>query len=72
MWILDSASKKQNKGTGNGDFARRIAEEIIAVVEGKSALWDKRTSVHKIATSARINLGFGSRTKNITIRRLYN
>ncbi|PSK42738.1 37S ribosomal protein S7, mitochondrial [Elsinoe australis] len=60
-WILDSASKKTNKGTGKFDFSRRIADEIVAVVEGKSALWDRRTSVHKVATTARSNLGFGMR-----------
>ncbi|KAF4555032.1 Ribosomal protein S7p/S5e-like protein [Elsinoe fawcettii] len=57
-WILDSASKKPNKGTGKFDFSRRIADEIVAVIEGKSALWERRTSVHKVATTARSNLGF--------------
>ncbi|KAF2220481.1 ribosomal protein S7 domain-containing protein [Elsinoe ampelina] len=60
-WILDSASKKPNKGTGKWDFSRRVADEIIAVVEGKSALWERRTGVHKVATTARSNLGFGQR-----------
>lgn len=57
-WVLESASKKANKGTGRSDFARRIAEELVSIVEGKSALWDRRVNVHKVATSARSNLGF--------------
>ncbi|PNS16426.1 37S ribosomal protein S7, mitochondrial [Sphaceloma murrayae] len=61
IWILDAASKKANKGTGKFDFSRRVADEIVAVVEGKSALWDRRTGVHKIATTARSNLGFKGR-----------
>ena len=62
-WVLDAASKKQNRGTGRGDFARRIAEELVAIVEGRSALWDRRQNVHKVATSARVNIGFGQRRR---------
>lgn len=57
-WVLEAASKKTNRGTGRADFARRIADELIAVVEGRSALWDRRTNVHKVATTARSNIGF--------------
>lgn len=63
QWILDAASKKPNRGTGRADFARRIADELIAVVEGRSQLWDRRTNVHKVATTARSNIGFGSRRR---------
>jgi small subunit ribosomal protein S7 len=56
MWILDAASKKRSKGSGNGQFAQRVAEEIIAVVEGKSGAWEKRQGVHKLGTAARVNL----------------
>lgn len=58
-WILDAASKKKSRGSGKDMFAQRVAEEIVSVVEGKSGAWDKRTGVHKLATTARSNLTFG-------------
>lgn len=59
MWVLDAASKKKSRGSGRGQLAQRIAEELVAVVEGRSSIWEKRTGVHKIATTARSNLKFG-------------
>ncbi|EKD20490.1 putative 30S ribosomal protein S7 [Drepanopeziza brunnea f. sp. 'multigermtubi' MB_m1] len=56
QWILDAANKKESKGSGRGQFAQRVANEIISVVEGKSSVWDKRGLVHKTGTSARVNL----------------
>ena len=58
-WILDAASKRKSRSSGKSMFATRVAEEIVAVVEGKSSAWEKRTGVHKIATTARSNLTFG-------------
>ncbi len=59
MWILDAASKKRSRGSGKGQFAQRVAEEVISVVEGRSAVWEKRQLVHKTGTSARANLNYG-------------
>lgn len=56
LWILDAVSKKPSMGSGRDQFAHRLASEIIAVVEGRSAVWDKRGQVHKLATAARANL----------------
>ncbi|KAL8674729.1 MAG: hypothetical protein Q9168_000887 [Polycauliona sp. 1 TL-2023] len=56
MWILDSASKKPSRGSGRGGFAQKVAEEVIAIVEGRSGVWDRRGGVHKLAVSARANL----------------
>ncbi|KAL8982389.1 MAG: hypothetical protein Q9205_003088 [Flavoplaca limonia] len=56
MWILDSASKKPSRGSGRGGFAQKVAEEVIAVVEGRSGVWDRRGGIHKLAVSARANL----------------
>ena len=61
QWILDAANKKKSRGSGRGQFAQRVAEEIISVVEGRSAAWDRRGGVHKLATGARANLAFGTR-----------
>ncbi|KAK7402388.1 hypothetical protein QQX98_011853 [Neonectria punicea] len=57
QWILDVVNKKPSKGSGRKQFPTRIAEEIIAVVEGRSGVWEKRKQVHKLGTSARANVG---------------
>lgn len=56
-WILDVIDKKPSKGSGLKQFPHRIAEEIIAVVEGRSSVWEKRRQVHKLGTAARANVG---------------
>ncbi|KAK3342493.1 ribosomal protein S7 domain-containing protein [Neurospora tetraspora] len=55
-WILDVVNKKPSKGSGRTMFAHRVAEEIVAVVEGRSSVWDKRLLVHKLGTANRANL----------------
>ncbi|EFQ33558.1 30S ribosomal protein S7 [Colletotrichum graminicola M1.001] len=55
-WILDAVNKKPSKGSGRTQFAHRLAEEIIAVVEGRSGVWDKRLALHKLGTATRANL----------------
>ncbi|KAI9780593.1 MAG: hypothetical protein M1816_002813 [Peltula sp. TS41687] len=59
-WILEAASKRKSRGSGQGQFAQRVAEELIAVVEGRSGVWERRTAVHKLGISARANIGFGT------------
>ncbi|OQO13338.1 hypothetical protein B0A48_01566 [Cryoendolithus antarcticus] len=61
MWILDAVEKKKSRSSGRNTFAQRVAEELIGVVEGKSGVWVKRDAVHKLATTARSNLNFGSK-----------
>lgn len=56
-WILDVIEKKPSKGSGKKQFPHRIAEEIVAVVEGRSGVWEKRKQVHKLGTAARANVG---------------
>ncbi|KAK4242808.1 ribosomal protein S7 domain-containing protein [Achaetomium macrosporum] len=56
QWILDVVNKKKSKGSGRTMFPHRVAEEIVAVVEGRSSVWDKRLQVHKAGTSNRANL----------------
>ncbi|KAK5995158.1 Small ribosomal subunit uS7m-like protein [Cladobotryum mycophilum] len=56
QWILDVVVKKPSKGSGRSQFGHRIAEEIIAVVEGRSSVWEKRKLVHKLGTAARANV----------------
>ncbi|KAJ2975023.1 hypothetical protein NQ176_g5747 [Zarea fungicola] len=55
-WILEAVEKKPSKGSGRTQFAHRLAEEIIAVVEGRSSVWDKRKLTHKQGTTARANV----------------
>lgn len=56
QWILAAAEKRRNVGSGKGSLAQRIAQEVIAVVEGRSAIWDKRNAIHKLGISARANI----------------
>ncbi|KAK0707430.1 ribosomal protein S7 domain-containing protein [Lasiosphaeris hirsuta] len=56
QWILDVVNKKPTKGSGRAMFPNRVAEEIVAVVEGRSGVWDKRQLMHKQGTAARANL----------------
>jgi small subunit ribosomal protein S7 len=51
-WIVDAADKKKARMS----LAERLADEIVAVVEGKSSAWEKRTQVHKTAVAARANV----------------
>ncbi|KIH94194.1 30S ribosomal protein [Sporothrix brasiliensis 5110] len=55
-WILENASKRPSRGSGRNTFAHRVAEEIIAVAEGRSSVWEKRRMVHKQGTAARANV----------------
>jgi small subunit ribosomal protein S7 len=55
-WILDVVEKKKSKGSGRAMFPHRVAEEIVAVMEGRSPVWDKRSLIHKLGTANRANL----------------
>ena len=57
-WVIDATNKKREMGVGHAPgFARRLAEEIVAIVEGRSAVWEKRNQVHRMGVQARINVG---------------
>jgi small subunit ribosomal protein S7 len=61
QWILTAATKRKNRGSGKGGFAQRVAEEVVAVVEGKSSVWDRRNAIHKLGVAARANLNLRRR-----------
>jgi len=61
QWILSAVEKRPSKGSGRKQFGHRLAEEIVAVVEGRSGVWDKRKAVHKQGTMARVNVGGGAK-----------
>lgn len=56
MWLMDAVIKKPSTGSGKKQFPTRIGEEIVAIIEGRSGLWDRRNALHKLGTSARANL----------------
>lgn len=62
-WILDVVEKKRSRGSGKAMFAQRFAEEVIGVVEGKSAAWERRLLAHKTGTGARANLSVANRRR---------
>lgn len=55
-WILDAVEKRPSKGSGRKMFAVRFAEEVVAVAEGRSGVWQKRAALHRLATATRANL----------------
>lgn len=62
-WILAAVSKKRTKGSGRTMFAHKVADELIAIVEGNSAIWERRGGIHKLGVAARANLSFGNRRR---------
>lgn len=49
-WIIDASDKRRDS-----KFANRVAQEIVAVAEGRSGAWDRRDLLHKSGTAARAN-----------------
>ncbi|KAL4778943.1 SPX domain-containing protein [Aspergillus varians] len=45
-WIIDASEKRRD-----AKFAHRVANELIAVAEGRSGVWEKRDGVHKLAAT---------------------
>ncbi|KAI1827341.1 ribosomal protein S7 domain-containing protein [Xylaria intraflava] len=56
QWILDVVNRKPSMGSGRKQFAARFGSEIIAVVEGRSSVWERRQALHKLATTSRANI----------------
>ncbi|KAK2765769.1 hypothetical protein FQN53_006837 [Emmonsiellopsis sp. PD_33] len=50
-WIIDASEKRRDAA-----LSTRVAQEIVAVAEGKSSIWAKREQVHKSGTGARANI----------------
>jgi len=48
-WIIEAADKKRARMP----LAERIADEIVAVVEGRSSAWEKRQMVHRTGVAGR-------------------
>jgi small subunit ribosomal protein S7 len=64
MWIMESVAKRPSTGSGRRQLPHRVADEIIAVVEGRSSVWEKRQVIHKTGTAARMNVSeFGRKKK---------
>lgn len=51
-WIIDASDKRRDS-----HFAQRVANELVAVAEGRSGVWDRREQVHKLGVAGRSNLG---------------
>lgn len=55
-WIIEASEKRRDIA-----LPKRIADEIVAVAEGRSSVWQKRDMVHKSGISARTNMSLGPR-----------
>lgn len=56
-WIVAAADKKRDRAR----LAERVADELVAVVEGRSSVWERRNAVHRQAIGARANVSTGMR-----------
>lgn len=57
-WIIDASDKRRD-----AIFGQRVANELVAVAEGRSGVWDKREQVHKLGVAGRSNLGLVARRR---------
>jgi len=57
-WIIDGSEKRRD-----AQLAHRVANELIAIAEGRSGVWDRRDQQHKIGISGRANLGLAPRRR---------
>ncbi|KAL4918294.1 ribosomal protein S7 domain-containing protein [Aspergillus aurantiobrunneus] len=51
-WIIAASEKRRD-----AKFAHRVANELVAVAEGRSGVWEKREGVHKLGIAGRVNIG---------------
>jgi len=51
--MLDAAEKRKG---GTSSFAKRFAEEVVNVAEGRSTCWTRRDALHAMGIRARANL----------------
>ncbi|PCH04667.1 Sodium/sulfate symporter [Penicillium occitanis (nom. inval.)] len=62
-WILEAAEKRKD-----GKLAARVANELLAVAEGRSGVWEKREHVHKIVRiESRFRSVFTARAINAAV-----
>jgi len=57
-WIIDASDRRRD-----AQVAHRVANELVAVAEGRSGVWDKRDQQHKIGIAGRANLGLAPRRR---------
>ena len=60
MWMLDQVDKKKG---GTSPFPKRFAEEVVAVVEGRSSVWERRTALHGLTIRSRVNIASTQRRR---------
>lgn len=60
-WIIDASSKRRET-----QLAARVANELVAVAEGRSGVWDRKDQQHKMGISARENVGVKARKMGLS------
>ncbi|KAJ6005414.1 hypothetical protein N7451_003358 [Penicillium sp. IBT 35674x] len=63
-WIIDASGKRRD-----AQLAHRVANELVAVAEGRSGVWERRDGQHKIGIAGRANLGIGPRRRGFPTSR---
>ncbi|KAJ5893802.1 hypothetical protein N7495_005493 [Penicillium taxi] len=57
-WIIDASNKRRD-----AQLAHRLANELVAIAEGRSGVWERRDQQHKIGIAGRANLGLAPRRR---------
>lgn len=55
-WIIDASDKRRDSS-----LAQRVANELVAVAEGRSGVWERREHTHKMGVAGRANVGLTAR-----------
>ncbi|KAL4886748.1 ribosomal protein S7 domain-containing protein [Aspergillus karnatakaensis] len=50
-WIIDASDKRRDT-----KFAARVANELVAVAEGRSGVWEKKEALHRAGLTNRVSL----------------
>ncbi|PGH19869.1 hypothetical protein AJ80_03786 [Polytolypa hystricis UAMH7299] len=53
QWIIAASEKRRDTR-----LAVRLANELVAVAEGRSSVWEHRAAIHKLGVSARTNVNW--------------
>lgn len=57
-WIIGASEKRRD-----AQLAHRVANELVAVAEGRSGVWERRDQQHKIGITNRANVGVAPRRR---------
>lgn len=58
QWIIDASVKRRDN-----QVSQRVANELVAVAEGRSGVWDQRAQLHRQGVASRANVNWTPRKR---------